>query len=81
MKIKLLFFARLKEIFGDSWRWMEVDDGSSIAEVLERLVEESGELSLKEMPLLFAVNENFETSEKKLASHDQLALMTPMSGG
>ena len=81
MKVKILFFAQLKEIFGETSRWIEVSEHCSIEEVVEQLVRESGRLTLKEIPLLFAVNENFETSEKKLANQDQLALMTAMSGG
>ena len=81
MKIKVLFFARLREIFGESCRFDEVPEGSCVGEVAERLVEECDEPALKEIPLIFAVNENFESCDRKLKDQDQLALMTPMSGG
>ena len=80
MRIKILFFAELREIFGSS-RLIDIQEGSTIEEIVNLLAGESRELFLKKVSLLFAVNENFETSEKKLKNHDELALMTPMSGG
>ena len=81
MKIKVLFFARLKEIFGQSYRMITVNDGASINEVVWFLSRESKELSKNEVPLIYAVNENFEEGDKILKTCDELAIMTPMSGG
>ena len=81
MKIKVLFFARLKEIFGQSYRTITVNDGASINEVVWLLSQESKELAQNEIPLIYAVNENFEEGDKTLKSLDELAIMTPMSGG
>ena len=81
MKIKVLFFARLKEIFGQSYRIVDVNDGASIHEVVWLLSQESKELSKNEIPLVYAVNEDFEEGDKMLKPFDELAIMTPMSGG
>ena len=81
MKIKVLFFARLKEMFGETSRWVEVPEGSCVRELLEYLTESGAEHVLNEVPLVFAVNENFETDERRLKDRDELAIMTPMSGG
>ena len=81
MTIKVLFFAKLKEIFGQSYRIVTVKDGTSIDEVVWILGQESEALSKHEIPLIYAVNENFETGERQLRDQDQLAIMTPMSGG
>ena len=81
MKIKVLFFARVREIFGEHSRWVEAPEGSSIDEVVARLEPPPGQASFKRLPLLFAVNENFETPEKRLSDRDELAIMTPVSGG
>ena len=80
MKIKLLFFAELREIFGSS-RVMEVQEGSTIAEVVDILSGESSGLREKKTSWVCAINENFEPFDKKLKHQDELALMTPMSGG
>ena len=81
MKIKVLFFARLKEIFGESSCWVEVPEGSCVRELLGYLTEPGAEYILKEFPLIFAVNEEFETDGRRLKDRDELALMMPMSGG
>ena len=80
MKIKILFFAELKEIFGQS-RFIDIQEGSTIGEIVDLLAGESGRLYSTKTSLVYAVNENFETAETKLRNGDELALMTPMSGG
>ncbi len=80
MKVKIFFFAELKEILGSS-RFLEVQEGSTIEEVVNLLAGEFTPLFSKKNSLIYAVNENFETNEKKLKNHDELALMMPMSGG
>ena len=80
MKIKIVFFAELKEIFGQS-RLIDLDEGSTIREVVDLLAGESDRFYSKKTSLVYAVNENFETTEKKLKNSDELALMTPLSGG
>ena len=80
MRIKILFFAELKEIFGQS-RLIDIEEGSTVGEVVDLLAGESNRLHSKKTSLVYAVNENFETAEKKLKNDDELALMTPLSGG
>ncbi len=78
MKVRVLFFAGLKEMFGPG-RTVEVPAGSSVGEVARALMASSEEAA--RWPVLYAVNENFETPEKVLRDGDHLAVMTPMSGG
>ena len=80
MKIEILFFARLREILGES-RLVEVPEGSRVGEVIARLAEECADPVFKNIPLKFAVNENFETADRELKDRDRLALIMPMSGG
>ena len=80
MKIKILFFSELREIFGSS-RLMDIPESLTVEEVVNLLAGESHEFFSKRVSLLYAVNENFETSGKKLKNQDELALMMPMSGG
>lgn len=80
MKVKILFFAELREIFG-AHRLIDVAEDSTIEEISDIFSHESHEFFLKKTSLIYAVNENFETVDKKVADQDQLAIMTPMSGG
>lgn len=80
MKVRVLFFAELKELFGDH-RWVEMPDGLSVGEAALRLTGSSDKWMPEKRSLVYAVNENFENSDKKLQDGDCLAIMTPMSGG
>ena len=77
MKIEVFFFAAVKEALGQSVREMEVPEGTYIHEIVRLLGLEHG----RNIPLIFAVNEDFETGDRKLENRDRLAIMTPMSGG
>lgn len=76
MKIRVLFFAGLREKLGEPGT-LELPDGLSVGEAAARLTAGAGELP----PLLYAVNENFEPAARPLADGDVLAILTPMSGG
>ena len=80
MRIKVLFFAELKEIFGPS-RAVDLREDSTIEDLVNFLAGESEEIALKKASLVYAVNETFEPLEKKLRDRDELALLTPLSGG
>ena len=80
MKVRVLFFAQWREVFG-SLRIFEINEGSSVEQMVDLLAQESEEFASKKDSFLYAVNENFETPEKILNDQDELAVMTPMSGG
>jgi molybdopterin converting factor small subunit len=80
MKIEVLFFAELGEIFG-SHRWVDAGEGTTVGDIADIFFRESERFLLKKDFLVYAVNENFETPDKKLAERDRVAIMTPMSGG
>ena len=80
MTVKVLFFAGLGEIFGPS-RFLDLEEGSTVGEVVNRLAVEFDRFHPEKGSLVYAVNESFETEEKSLKDRDELALMTPMSGG
>ena len=81
MKLKILFFSQIKEIFGESERTLDVPEDTTIEGVLHVLSAHSQADFFKNLPLIFAVNENFENLDKTLRNADVLAIMTPMSGG
>ena len=80
MKIEVLFFAELKEIFGP-FRPLEVADGARITDIINRLALEASDLERRRNTLRYAVNERFETSDSVLRAGDRLAILLPMSGG
>lgn len=80
MKIQVLFFAELREVFG-SHHSLVVPDKIKADEVTDYFSHGSKEYFFKKQSLVYAVNENFVTPEKELKEGDCLAILTPMSGG
>ena len=81
MRIKLLFFGMVREIFGCDSLLMKMPEGARVRDVVRALFERAPGAALNEIPLVYAVNESYETEEKVLSEDDELAFMTPMSGG
>ena len=79
--IQLLFFGKLKEIVGSQLRRLEIPAGLSIDGVRLMLSRESNEVLFDQIPLVYAVNEQFMMGDTVLKEGDELAFMTPMSGG
>jgi len=80
MRIKIIFFAQLRDFFGAE-REMEVANHATIKEVVSSVFDEPHAENARGFPLRFAVNECFEQQDKRLKDGDVLALMTPMAGG
>ena len=82
MTVTVRLFAVLRERVGSDSIEVELDDGATVAEALERLAErpELGDL-LERMPVRMAVNRDYADGDTALASGDELALVPPVSGG
>jgi sulfur-carrier protein len=74
MRVKLLFFASLRERFSASEKNMEMDVPMRVEEVAKTL-------GLEEPGLLFAVNEELVPAGTMLQDRDTLAFLMPVSGG
>ncbi len=81
MKVEVLLFAQLKEMFGKDRLFFDVEEGARVETVVERLMGESSLPRWRDFPLLYAVNENFVSEKAVLRERDTLALMMPVSGG
>jgi molybdopterin converting factor subunit 1 len=82
MTVTVRLFAVLRECAGKDSIEMELEEGATVAELLERLSDrpELGDL-LERMPVRMAVNRDYADPETRLASGDELALVPPVSGG
>ena len=81
MKIRVLFFAQLQEIFGTSERIIEMPQGAKAGDCLRLLFGESKNTTLASIQIRPAVNERFVNDEQTLENNDVLALIPPVSGG
>ena len=81
MRIKIIFFAQLRDLFGSDAKEIKVEDGTTIEKVVSSILGEPNAEKARALPLRFAVNECFEDENRNLEDGDVLAVMTPMAGG
>jgi molybdopterin synthase catalytic subunit len=76
MLVRVRLFAILRERAGAGELELELPEGASVADALERV----GELA-DGLPLVMAVNRVYARADQTLHSGDELALIPPVSGG
>jgi sulfur-carrier protein len=79
MIIELQYFSRLRELKGPVT--IEVQTGTTVAKLLERLSAEVPELKKWNSHLLVAVGYEYVGRDHVLCEGDQLSLMPPVQGG
>ncbi|MEK7782886.1 MAG: molybdopterin converting factor subunit 1 [Candidatus Binatota bacterium] len=81
MKVRIKFFAILRERVGSGEITKEIREGSTIGELWESLKKEYPKLAPVEMRLLYAVNQNYVSADHVLKEKDEVVFVPPVSGG
>jgi len=81
MKVRLLFFAVLRDIVGKSEADMEVAEGTRAADLWQRLRSQHEQLAAYAQPPMTAVNESYVRPEEVLREGDEVAFIPPVAGG
>ncbi len=81
MRVRVLFFGRLKDLAGKSSDVLELRDGASVRDLLEHYALQVPRLKELLSSLAVAVNQEYSGPETKLGSNDEVALLPPVSGG
>jgi sulfur-carrier protein len=81
MRIKVRFFASLRERLGRSEVICEVPPHATVSMVWEVLLCEHPELAAIERSLAFAVAQEYVDKGHPLQDNDELAIIPPVSGG
>jgi MoaE-MoaD fusion protein len=76
MVVRVRLFAILRERVGVDELEIELPDGATVADALERLEPVAGDLKV-----VMAVNREYADASEQLHPHDELALIPPVSGG
>lgn len=81
MKVRLLFFAVLRDIAGSDERELAVDEGTTAREVWESLRRTYAKLADYTQPPMIAINESYAAPDAVLRDGDELAFIPPVAGG
>jgi len=81
MKVRLLFFAVLRDIAGSDEQELAVGEGTTAGDVWESLRRTYARLAAYTQPPMIAINESYATPDAVLRDGDELAFIPPVAGG
>jgi molybdopterin converting factor subunit 1 len=81
MRVKVLLFARLREIAGQSTLSCDVAVGATIADVWQAIALTHPELAPFGGAVSCARNEDFARMQTPVNDEDEIAFLPPVSGG
>ena len=81
MRVRIKFFAILRERAGTGEASKEIAEGSTVAELWRQLQKDYPKLDVPGIRLLYAVNQNYVALDHKLSDNDEVVFVPPVSGG
>src|SRR5580704_1323944 len=81
MRVRVLFFGRLKDIVGRSEDEAELGDGARVEDLFARYGERYPQLTGFRGSVVASINQTFADWRSPLAANDEVAFLPPVSGG
>jgi molybdopterin converting factor subunit 1 len=81
MRVKVKFFAILRERAGTAEAIKDVQEGSTVADLWARLQADYPQLAVPGIRMLYAVNQNYVAPDSVLKESDEVVFIPPVSGG
>jgi molybdopterin converting factor subunit 1 len=81
MRVRVLAFARLRELLGGGERELDLDDGTTLERLWTQLAGHARELADHRASTRFARNGALVDGDAVLHDGDEVALMPPVGGG
>jgi molybdopterin converting factor subunit 1 len=81
LRVKVLFFGRVRELAGISEESTEVANGTTLADLFERYTIRFTELAAFRPSLVASRNQEFVPWNTPVADGDTIAFLPPVSGG
>jgi MoaE-MoaD fusion protein len=81
MRVRVLFFGRLKDIVGKAEEQADLAEGARIEDLFEQYGRAFPELSRLRPSVAASINQEFAEWGARLASGDEVAFLPPVSGG
>eukprot|EP00252_Welwitschia_mirabilis_P019899 TRINITY_DN4728_c0_g1_i1.p1 TRINITY_DN4728_c0_g1~~TRINITY_DN4728_c0_g1_i1.p1 ORF type:complete len:107 (-),score=25.89 TRINITY_DN4728_c0_g1_i1:161-481(-) len=80
-RVKVLFFARARDLAGVSEKFFEMEEGSTTLDCVKKIACELPDLNTLFDCMMVALNEEYVIEPHILKDGDELALIPPISGG
>ena len=81
IRVKVLFFGRLKEVAGVAEEFVELTPGSRIEDLFTSFVAREPEFARYRSSVVASRNQEFAAWSTSLHSGDEIAFLPPVSGG
>jgi molybdopterin converting factor subunit 1 len=81
VRVKVLFFGRLKEVVAGAEHAIEVGEGATLEEVFSRYAAQHPELARYRSSVVATRNQEFSPWDTELHGGDEVAFLPPVSGG
>ena len=81
MKVKVLFFATLRDIVGTKSLDMDVPARATVAELKAQLIKTYPKLAGMQTSMMVAVNHEYAADEHVIPAGAEIAIFPPVSGG
>ena len=81
MRVNLLAFGILRDLLGETTGPVELSDGATVADLMERCWAALPEQNFPPSAIAVAVNREYVPASHRLADGDEVALLPPVSGG
>jgi len=81
VRVKVLFFGRLKDVVGQSEESLDLNDASTIEQLFALYSERIPELAKYRSSVVASRNQEFAAWDTRLHSGDEVAFLPPVSGG
>ncbi len=81
MRVKVRFFAALREELGSGEMAQELPQGSTLHDLIDMVLERHPVLDRYLPSLHFAVNRKYATGRIELSDGDEVAFLPPVGGG
>src|SRR5947209_1913147 len=81
MRVRVLFFGKLKDIVGTREDAAELREGAQVEDLFEQYGARFPELAKFRGSVVASVNQNFAEWRSPVANGDEIAFLPPVSGG
>jgi len=81
MQIKILLFAQLKDIVGSSEVVLEVKNGCTGKQLIDKLINDYPDITPLKESLMLSMDDDYITVEDIIKEGSEIAALTPVSGG